>query len=59
MYKIGIDLGGTNIAVGLVNEIMPVKKKHIYKSAEYYIYLKCLENKPIRIDVIEVYKFHH
>ena len=33
-----------------------VKKKHIYKSAEYYIYLKHLENEPIRIDVIEVYK---
>ena len=32
------------------------KKKHIYKSAEYYIYLKHLENKLIRIDVIEVYK---
>lgn len=32
------------------------KKKHIYKSAEYYIYLKHLENRPIRIDVIEVYK---
>lgn len=32
------------------------KKKHIYKSAEYYIYLKHLENTPIRIDVIEVYK---
>lgn len=33
-----------------------IKKKHIYKSAEYYIYLKHLENRPIRIDVIEVYK---
>ena len=32
------------------------KKKHIYRSAEYYIYAKHLENKPIRIDVIEVYK---
>lgn len=33
-----------------------IKKKHIYRSAEYYVYAKHLENKPIRIDVIEVYK---
>lgn len=32
------------------------KKKHIYRSAEYYVYAKHLENKPIRIDIIEVYK---
>ena len=32
------------------------KKKHIYRSAEFYIYIKHLENKPVRIDVIEVYK---
>ena len=32
------------------------KKKHIYRSAEYYVYSKYLENEPIRIDVIEVYK---
>jgi len=32
------------------------KKKHIYRSAEFYVYIKHLENKPIRIDVIEVYK---
>lgn len=32
------------------------KKKHIYRSAEFYVYLKHLENVPIRIDVIEVYK---
>ena len=31
------------------------KKKHIYKSAEYYVCLKHLENQPIRIDVIEIY----
>lgn len=34
------------------------KKKHIYRSAEYYVYLKHLENYPIRIDVIEIYKKH-
>lgn len=32
------------------------KKKHIYRSAEYYVYAKHLENEPVRIDVIEVYK---
>lgn len=32
------------------------KKKHIYKSAEFYIYIRHLENYPVRIDVIEVYK---
>ena len=32
------------------------KKKHIYRSAEFYIYLKHLENQPVRIDVIEVFK---
>ena len=32
------------------------KKKHIYRSAEFYTYIKHLENKPLRIDVIEVYK---
>ena len=32
------------------------KKKHIYRSAEFYIYIRHLENCPVRIDVIEVYK---
>ena len=32
------------------------KKKHIYRSAELYIYTRHLENYPVRIDVIEVYK---
>lgn len=36
-----------------VNEI---KKKHIYKASEYFVYIKHLENMPIRIDVIEIYK---
>ncbi len=35
-----------------------IKKKHIYKSAEYYVYKNNLENEPIRIDVIEIYKKH-
>lgn len=32
------------------------KKKHIYRTAEFYIYVKHLENYPVRIDVIEIYK---
>lgn len=32
------------------------KKKHIYKATQYYIYSHKLENKFIRIDVIEIYK---
>lgn len=31
------------------------KKKHIYKAAEYYLYIKKLEKAYVRIDVIEVY----
>ena len=33
-----------------------VKKKHIYHSAEFYVYIKHWEDQPIRIDVIEVFK---
>lgn len=32
------------------------KKKYIYRSAEFYIYIRKLEKYPVRIDVIEVYK---
>ena len=31
------------------------KRKHIYKAAGYYLYIKKLEKNFIRIDVIEVY----
>ena len=33
-----------------------IKKKHIYQAAEFYLYFKHLEDEPVRIDVIEVYK---
>lgn len=36
-----------------VNE---AKQKHIYRSAEFYAYINHWEDRPIRIDVIEVYK---
>ena len=32
-----------------------MKQKHIYKSAEYYIYKNAIKNIPVRIDVIEIY----
>ncbi len=32
------------------------KQKHIWKATQYYLYLYKLEDKSIRIDVIEVYK---
>ena len=31
------------------------KKKHIYNTAQYYIYIHNLEDEPIRFDVIEIY----
>lgn len=31
------------------------KRNHIYKAAEYYLYIKKLEKMYVRIDVIEVY----
>lgn len=43
-------------AVEAVNNI---KKLHIWKTAEYYIYLKHLEDKTIRFDVIEVYLYNN
>ena len=38
--------------VDAVNEI---KKQHLQKAIEYYIYINKLENEYIRIDIIEVY----
>ena len=32
------------------------KKKHLYRTAEYYVMKNHFENKPIRFDVIEVFK---
>lgn len=31
------------------------KRKHIYKAVEYYLYIRKLEKRYVRIDVIEVY----
>ena len=47
----------TNIKYGKPKEAVDkTKKKHLYGAVEYYTYLKKIENMPIRIDVIEVYK---
>ena len=39
-----------------VEAVDNTKQKHIYKTAEYYLYCKKLENAYIRFDIIEVYK---
>lgn len=45
-----------NIKYGLPSEAVDKKKlKHIYKTAEYYMYIKKIENIETRIDAIEVY----
>lgn len=47
----------TNQMYGKPKEAVDTKKKkHIYKTAEYYVFIHQLENAPIRFDVIEVYK---
>ena len=39
-----------------VEAVDNTKQKHIYNTAEYYLYCKKLENAYIRFDIIEVYK---
>lgn len=45
-----------NKEYGLASEAVTEEKlKHIYKTAEYYLFTKKLENNDVRIDVIEIY----
>lgn len=45
-----------SLKYGLPSEAVTKNKlKHIYKTAEYYLYIRNLENHDTRIDVIEVY----
>ena len=45
-----------SLKYGLPSEAVTKNKlKHIYKTAEYYLYTRNLLNENIRIDVIEVY----
>lgn len=45
-----------NNSYGLPSEAVNKQKlKHIYKTAQYYLYIRNLENENTRIDVIEVY----
>ncbi len=39
-----------------IEAVNNIKQKHIYKTAEYYLYCKKLENSYVRFDIIEVYK---
>ena len=46
----------TNGEYGLPSEAVTKEKiKHILKTAEYYLYIRNLENEPVRIDVIEIF----
>lgn len=45
-----------SLKYGLPSEaVTKYKLKHIYKTAQYYLYIRNLENERARIDVIEVY----
>lgn len=45
-----------SLKYGLPSEaVTKYKLKHIYKTAEYYLYIRNLEKESVRIDVIEVY----
>lgn len=45
-----------SLKYGLPSEaVTKYKLKHIYKTAEYYLYTRNLQNENTRIDVIEVY----
>ncbi len=45
-----------NIKYGTpIEAVNKIKQKHIYKTAEYYIYKNNIKNTPIRFDVVEVY----
>lgn len=45
-----------SLKYGLPSEaVTKYKLKHIYKTAEYYLYIRNLERERVRIDVIEVY----
>lgn len=46
----------SNINYGFPAEAINLsKKRHLINTAKFYIYFNCLEYKPIRFDVIEVY----
>lgn len=46
----------TNREFGLPSEAVTKKKiEHILKTAEYYLYIRNLQNEQTRIDVIEIY----
>lgn len=49
----------TGIEYGEAMEAVDKKKqKHIYKTAEYYLYKNKIENAKTRIDVIEIYLYN-
>ena len=42
-----------------VEAVSEVKQKHLFKAIEYYLYKRNLQEKFIRIDVVEVYLYKH
>ena len=50
----------TNIKYGKPAEAVDkTKQKHLTKAVQYYLYSRHLENRFVRIDVIEVYIYEH
>lgn len=50
----------TNLECGFPSEsVTKNKQKHIYKSAEYYIYKNKIEDVAVRLDIIEVYLYRY
>lgn len=48
----------TNFKYGLPSEsVTENKQKHIYKTAEYYVYKNKIKESPVRFDIIEI-KIH-
>lgn len=46
-----------SLAYGLpIEAVNEIKQKHIYRTAQYYLYLYHLEKEFIRLDIIEIYK---
>lgn len=50
----------TNIKFGNpIEAVNEIKQKHLLKAVKYYLYSRNLENKFVRIDVIEIYLYNH
>ncbi len=49
-----------NISYGMpIESVNYYKQKHLYSTAEYYLYKNKISNVPIRFDIIEIYLINH